>query len=182
MQSGTDDLVVRSVDVVGNVEKVSGKAREAVRLTHGIRVMIAAQRQRDLKVGTNAPFVVPVNAQAIHRDRLRATDGEVLRIADSKSVVKIQQVLSETVPDGANPRRVVRHVIAMKVYPELQRVVTLHLREIVDNPILGYVASLWPKIQIATEGRKSVSAKAKAKGNQCRCRGKAVGGEHCAVP
>jgi hypothetical protein len=60
MESGIDDMIVRSVDVMGDVEEVSGQSGETVGLADRIRIVIAAQRQRDLQVGTNAPLVLPV--------------------------------------------------------------------------------------------------------------------------
>ena len=124
MNAGMDHLIVRSVTVVGNVEEVRGKAREAVGLADWIGVMIPAQRQRDLQIGTDAPFVLAVKANSIYCDGLRGTVREVLYIADSFSVVEARQILSLAIPDGANARRVIRHVIAMKVNSNLQRVIT----------------------------------------------------------
>ena len=66
--------------------------------------MIPAQRQRDLQIGTDAPFVLAVKANSIYCDGLRGTVREVLYIADSFSVVEARQILSLAIPDRANAR------------------------------------------------------------------------------
>src|ERR1700746_1427419 len=104
MQSCMDDLVVWGVDVMGNVEKISGESGETIRLTYRIRIVIAAQSQRDLEVWTNAPLVLSVKAQTIDCYRLCRADREVLGVTDSLSVVETRQVLPLAVADGANAR------------------------------------------------------------------------------
>src|SRR4029077_2133664 len=88
VQTGMDGLVVRSVEVMGDVEEVSGKSGETVGLANRIRIVIAAQGQRDLQVWTNTPLVLPVEAQTIYCYWLRGADREVLRIANSLPVVE----------------------------------------------------------------------------------------------
>ena len=119
MQAGMDGLIVRSVDVVRDIEEVSSQSREAVGLTNRVGIMIPTQRQRDLQIGTDAPFILAVESQSIYCYGLRRTDREVLYVADSLSVVEPRQILSLTVPDGANARRVIRHIIAMEEPPTL---------------------------------------------------------------
>ncbi len=148
MKAGLDYLVVGCVGVVGEVEEIGGESGEAVGLAYRVRVMVAAQRYRHLKVGADAPFILPVKTQAINCHRLRSTRREVLCVADPQAVEEAQQIFSLTVPGGANARRKICYVVAVEVYADLQRVLAFHFGKVVHDSILAYIATLRPDVQI----------------------------------
>src|SRR6202011_3473857 len=128
-----------------------------------------AQRQSDLKIAANTPIILRIKTQTIHCYRLRQAHGKLLHVARAVAGEKVEQIFALAKSDRSPAGREIGYVIAMKVHTKLQRVISFHLGEIVHDPILTYISTLRPDIEIASQGEEGIAAEGKTERHElCR--------------
>lgn len=108
------------------VERIA-QTRKAIRLADWIRIVFGSQRQRNLQMRLNAPFILGVEAQSIKSDRFGWPAGIRLLIGAGGTVIETRQVREFCQGNSCRvaPRRVIGYVIAAEVDPELDVMLTL---------------------------------------------------------
>src|SRR5262249_6854897 len=120
MNSGLDRLVIRLVYVVRNGQEVAWKARKAVRLAHGIGIMLRPQAQGDFQCWTYCPFILRVQTEGIKSNGLCGPCVERLRKQSGGSRKETRLVFADNFSSCKKSGGIVGDVITAEIYAQLK--------------------------------------------------------------
>ncbi len=123
------------------------QAREAIRLANRIRVSVCANGCCQLQVRADFPFILEVDTHTVNGERVSWEVGKVLRVRVARrrgkqSVGEVRQISKRQGSELVEFVSVIGNVIAAEVDPNFESVVAAINGRVVQNLVLGDIASL----------------------------------------